>query len=270
MRIMETKYRKALSGKESRVLSELSYRNKSLFTAKDLKGHVDDPRNFLHHLIEKNWVLKIMRGVYLIVPLEAGEGGAAAYTLHSFAIGAVLVEPYYIGYWSALNFHGMTDQVPTSVYIATTKSRHSREILSTKFVFVKIHPKKMFGTEEVEIEKMRVLVSSNEKTVIDCLDHPEYSGGLEEVAKSIYFAKDELDTKKIVDFAKKIGNTAVVKRLGYLAEVFEWEEYLELLSRVKLKSGYSFLDPTLPKKGHIKERWKLVVNVSIDPARWTQ
>lgn len=270
MRVMEIKYRKALSERESRILSELSYQNKTIFTLNDIKGIVKDSRNFLHHLIEKNWILKVRRGTYIIAPLEAGEEGASAYTLHSFAIASILTKPYYIGYWSALNYHGLTDQVPSSVYIATTNLRHSREILNIRFVFVKIRPRKMFGTDEIEIENRKITISSPEKTVIDCLDHPEYGGGIEELAKAIYFAKDELDAKKIVDYAKKIGNTAVIKRLGYIVERFGWDEYLNLLSNVKLKSGYAVLEPHILKKGNIKEKWKLIVNVPIDPKRWTQ
>jgi predicted transcriptional regulator of viral defense system len=270
MRKLETKYRKALSEKESRILSELSYKNKGLFTVADLKEYVADPRNFLHHLVEKNWILKIRSGVYLIAPLEAGEGGASTYTLHSFAIASVLVKPYYIGYLSALNFHGLTDRVPPSVYVATTKFRHPKEILGTRFVFIKIHQRKMFGIDEIEIEKMPIRISAPEKTIIDCMDHPEYCGGIEEVAKAFYFSRDELDTRNVVDYAVKIGNAAVIKRLGYIAEVFGWNDYLRYLSAVKLKSGYSYLDPRLPKKGAIREKWKIIVNASIDPKRWEQ
>jgi predicted transcriptional regulator of viral defense system len=221
-------------------------------------------------LIEKNWILKIRRGTYVIAPLEAGEKGAAAHTVHSFVIASLLTKPYYIGYWSALNYHGLTEQTPTFVYVATPNKREPRDILDTHFVFVKIHPRKMFGTEETEIEKRKVTISSPEKTIVDCLDLPEYCGGTEELAKALYFSKDELDVKKVVDYAKKIGNTAVVKRLGYICEVFGWDDYLKLLFSVRLKSGYSMLDPTHPREGRIKERWKLLINASIDPKRWTR
>lgn len=267
---MEIKYRRALSERESRVLSELSYRNKGVFTLNDLSEFVKKPKNFLHHLIEKNWILKARRGIYIIAPLEAGAGGASSYTIHSFAIASVLVQPYYIGYWSALNYHGLTDQIPGVVYIATSKLRHPRNILDTKFVFVKIHPRKMFGTNEIEIEKMKVSISAPEKTIVDCLDHPEYAGGLDEVAKAFYFAKKELNAEKIIEYAKKIGNSAVIKRLGYITEVFGWHDYLSLLSSTKIKSGYSLLDPTIPKTGHILEKWKIVVNIAIDPKKWLQ
>lgn len=236
----------------------------------DLRGLVSDPRNFLHHLIEKRWILKIRRGVYAIAPLEAGKEGASAYTLHSFVLGSLLARPYYIGYWSALNYHGLTEQTPPSVYVATTKPKNSRHILDTKFIFVTIPERKMaFGIKQVEIEKRKIRISSPEKTVVDCLDHPEHCGGIEEIAKSLYFSKDELDIKKMVQYAKKIGNSTVIKRLGYIAELFGWADVLQLLSSIPLKSGYSALDPTRPRGGKIKERWKIMINAPVDPKRWT-
>ncbi len=230
---------------------------------------VKNPKDFLDHLSRKKWLLKIRRGVYAVVPLEAGEKGADSYTLHSLVIGSLLTETYYIGYWSALNYHGMIEQTPPSVYIATPRPRNSRTLLDTHFVFVTVRPHKMFGIEETEIEGRTVKISSPEKTVVDCLDHPEHCGGTEEVAKAIYFSMKSLDPKKVAEFAKMIGNSAVLKRLGYISEAFKWNECLDELGQVRLKSGYSMLDPTRPRSGHIRERWKLVVNADLDPARWT-
>lgn len=65
------------------------------------------------------------------------------------------MKPYYIGYWSALNYHGLTDQTPLAVYIASTKPRNSRRILNAEFRFVKILARKMLGTEDAEIEKRK-------------------------------------------------------------------------------------------------------------------
>ncbi len=269
-RISITKYRRTLSDNESKVLTELSYKNKKIFTLDDLKGLVDKPKNLLDQLTRKKWILKIRRGVYAITPLEAGENGADSYTMHSFVIGSLVTKPYYIGYWSALNYHGLTEQTPASVYIAVPKPKNSRTILDVRYVFVTIPPRKMFGTDEIEIEKRKVTISSVEKTLVDCLDHPEHCGGLNEVTRALYFSRDELDAEKIVEYAIKIGNTAVIKRLGYICETFGWKNYLQILSNAKLKSGYSMLDPTRPKTGHIVERWKIKVNASIDPKRWTQ
>ncbi|MDG6995939.1 MAG: type IV toxin-antitoxin system AbiEi family antitoxin domain-containing protein [Nitrososphaerota archaeon] len=264
------KYRHSLSDRESKILSNLSYSGKSVFTLEDIKRLVKDPKNVLDSLRRKKWILKIKRGVYAIAPLEAGEKGSESYALHSFTIASFLVEPYYIGYWSALNYHGLTDQTPPAVYVVTTKPRNSRRVLNTQFKFVTIPKRKLFAVEKVEIEKRKINISSREKTIADCLDHPEHAGGVEEVAKAIYFASRnaELDFNRLVDYSRKLGNSAVLKRLGFIAEALSIKELSSLLSGAKLASGYSVLDPLLPKKGKIRERWKILVNTSIDPERW--
>jgi len=265
---MITLYSRTLSEKEAKVLSSLSYAGKTIFTTKDLKEFTDNPKNLLDWLVRKKWLLKIKNGTYLITPLEAGEKGAANYTLHSFIIASVLVEPYYIAYGSALNYHGLTDQTPSTVYIATTKPRNSKTILNTKFRFVTIPPHKMFAIEETTVENRKTKISSIEKTLIDCLDHPEHCGGIEEVAKALFFAKNEIDQTKLVQFAQKLGNKTVLKRLGYLSETICLETALELLLRLPLSAGYSLLDCSVKTRGPIIEKWKLVLNVIIDPSKW--
>lgn len=263
-------YRRTLSDRESKILSSLSFSGKSIFIVKDIEQYVANTKNLLDSLARKKWILKVKKGVYVIVPFEAGESGAAGYTVHSFVIASLLVKPYYVGYLSALNHHGLTDQTPPSVFIATTKPRNSRRILDVDFRFVTIPTRKMFGTEEAEIEKRKVKASSVEKTIVDCLDHPKHCGGVEEVAKAIYFSKDEIDFRKVVAYAVKLGNTAVLKRLGYLAETMNFEDWVRIVSKARLREGYALLDPTLPKKGKIRERWKLIINTPIDPRRWSR
>jgi predicted transcriptional regulator of viral defense system len=263
-------YRHTLSDREAKILSSLSYRGRTIFTGDDLKELTPNPKNLLDGLSRKKWVLKIRNGVYAIVPFEAGELGSASYTLHSFLIASFLIKPYYIGYWSALNHHGLTDQTPMAVYIATTRPRNSKTILDTRFRFVTIPRRKMFGVDEIEIENRMIRISSREKTIVDCLDHPEHCGGVDEVAKALYFARDEIDCKKLIQFAARIGNNAVLKRLGYIAEALRLDGCSALLASFTLKSGYSMLDPTVRARGKIRERWKLILNIPIDPARWSR
>ena len=262
--------RKSLSAREARILSDLSYRGKGIFTLEDIKEYDKKPKKLLYNLSKKNWILKIKKGLYMIVPLEAGELGARSYTVHSFVIASHLIDPSYISHWSALNYHGLTEQTPPAVYITTTKPRNRKNILDIEFVFVTVHERKMFGTTEVKVENSPVKISTPEKTMVDCLDHPEHCGGIEEVAKAIYFEHKNLDFKKIVDMMRKMGNRTIIKRLGYLLERLGLHEYDNLLTGLKISKGYSCLDPKLPKKGKINERWKLRVNIKIDPEQWAR
>ena len=252
------------------MLSDLSYKGHIFFTPKDLQVYDNNSRSLIDNLSRKKWILKIRNGVYLIVPLEAGKRGAENYTIHSFSIASVLADPYYIGYLSALNFHGLTDKTSSIVYVAAQDPHRSRIILDTKIKFITVTPRKFFGIVATNIENQQVLLSSREKTIVDCLDRPAYCEGVEEIARAIYFGKKELDFAKLVSMSKKLGNGAVLKRLGHISDRLNIRQLIRLMEHINVSSGYSLLDPTVKRKGKIIEKWKIVANVNIDPKKWTQ
>ena len=96
------------------------------------------------------------------------------------------------------------------------------------------------------------------------MDHPEYCGGMLEVAKSLWNAKEEVSIEKIAGYAERMGNSAIVKRLGYLVESLGVDVDLEVLSKLRgmISQGMSALDPARPKKGMYNTRWNLLLNIS--------
>ena len=258
----------SLSQKEARILSDLSFRNKGIFTLEDFREYVEKPKDILYNLIEKKWILRIKQGVFLIAPLTAGELGADSFTVHTFVIASHLVQPYYISHWSALNYHGFSEQTPSSVYVSSTKPRNKKRILDTNFIFVTLSKHKMFGAMDIEIESKPIKISTPEKTIVDCLDHPEHCGGIEEVAKAIYFEQDQLDFLKILNFSKRMKNKTIIKRLGYLIDLLHITEQASILDFEALSKGYSKLDPKSPIKGKFNEKWKLHINVNINQDQW--
>jgi len=59
------KYRESLSRREARILSDLSYRGKEIFTLEDIKEYDKNPKGLLYNLSKKNWILRIKRGARL-------------------------------------------------------------------------------------------------------------------------------------------------------------------------------------------------------------
>ena len=267
-RITTKDVRRTLSDRESKVLTDLSFRNKHVFTLDDIRLLIKNPKNILESLVRKKWIINIRRGIYAIVPLSAGKKGSGSYTFHDFFIGSLLTQPYYVGYLSALNRHGFTEMVPNRTYIATTKSKVNTRILNVNIHFVTIQPHKMFDLNTLKIEGRQINISSPEKTFIDCLDHPQHAGGIDEVAKALYFSHDELDLKKLANFAIQIKNTAVIKRLGYLSELFELNECLEILSKAYISKKYLPLEPFVKELGETVKKWQLGVNVELNPESW--
>lgn len=261
-----TQNKGGLSPQETRLLSKLSSQGKNIIKIKDIEETLgcsyQNARRIVSDLTNKKWLERLESGKYLIIPLEAGEKGE--FTEHEFIIASKLVDPYYIGYLSALNFHGFTEQVPYTVFVATTKQKDSFELHGMNYQFVTLTEDKFFGAKEYAIGDKRVKISTPEKTVIDCLDHLEHSGGLEQVSKAFSDFEENFSQKRLVEEALKLGNGAVVKRLLYLLQIFEVDLEDELKGRLRSKftEGYSPLDPTKPARGPYKEKWGLRLNVT--------
>jgi len=263
-------YRKGIGKKEALLLSELARQNKPVFTAAEAKKVLgENPYITLHNLKRKKWILTIKGGLYAIVPLDIGAKGAESFIVHDFVIASHLVRPYYVGMWSALNYHGLSDQIPAAVFVCTTKAKKPVRVLNAEFVFVQLSKAKFVGMEKAVIEGREVNMSDRNKTMVDCLDHPEHAGGIDEVAKAVYFNHEELDFAKIREYSLKTKNVAVFKRLGLILEAEGLlDKYASVLDSVTLTEGYPALDKLGPKKGKYSEKWKLLVNVDINPKRW--
>ncbi len=270
--------RQGLSKTESFLLSSLASKGKSIFTMRDIISELDCSydyaKNIAKVLAKKKWTINLKRGTYLIVPLSAGVD--AKYTEHEFIIASHLVSPYYIGYWSALNFYNMTEQTPLTVFIATTKRAKSRTIMDVRYRFITLDKKKFFGFSSISLGSDRVNISDREKTIADALDHPEYCGGMAEVAKCISNARDSISIEKVLEYAQRMGNSTIIKRLGFLLDILDIR-YLELYPRMMgmISPGMSILDPTIrprqDSKGKYNTKWNLLVNVPKDSlVSWKQ
>jgi predicted transcriptional regulator of viral defense system len=237
------------------LLDELS--KKKAFTIEDAEqishANKDVLKVILSRLEKKGWIERIEKGKYIIIPLGAEKG---KYTLHEFVLGSYLVDPCIISYWSALNYYGFTEQIPRTVFIQTTSRKKHQEvtIFGIPYKIIRIKEEKIFGTKKEWFEETKISLTNREKTIIDCLDKPQYAGGIIEVAKAL--RSEEYDKKTLVKYAKKINNTGVIRRLGYICDFLQISIHLpEIKTRNYLK-----LDPILPESNELNAKWNLIIN----------
>ena len=108
-----------------------------------------------------------------------------------------------------------------------------------------------------------MVVSDIERTVIDGLRHPAFAGGIAEVAKGLWMKRDSLKSDRLVDYARRLGVGAVVRRLGYLLEHYSLADAAALQPlRGMLTATYQRLDPLLPAEGTFLSSWRLQLNVT--------
>lgn len=211
-------------------------------------------RVILSRMEERGFIERIEKGKYMIIPLGSEKG---KYTLHEFVIGSYLVDPSAISYWSALHYYGMTEQIPNTVFVQTPtrKKKSLINVFGVNYRIVRVKREKQYGLRKEWIEETPVNITDKEKTIIDCLDKPQYSGGIIEVAKAL--KTGSLNQQRLSEYALKIGNYAVVRRLGYLSERMG----LKLNLPPPKSKKYLQLDPKMPPIGFNDPKWRLVINL---------
>ena len=130
-----------------------------------------------------------------------------------------------------------------------------------------VSEKTMFGLKPVWIGQVKVSVSDPTRTMIDMLSDPQLGGGIRPTADMFinYLKSEDKNVALLIEFAKRLGNGAVYKRLGFLLERFAPEEKNEINAcKSQLTSGNAKLDPKL-NRDRLITRWKLWI-----PESWTK
>jgi predicted transcriptional regulator of viral defense system len=208
--------RQGLSTRESRLLSRLAGAGHQIISIDDIETTLGVPSNTAREiesrLTEKGWLDRLFPGTYLILPLAAGE--EAMYTTHEYLIAAHVTEPMYIGYYSALSHHGLTEQVPRTVYVVTSTRAQSREIHGVPYRVTTVTERKFFGTELISIDGTTVQISDKEKTLVDCADHPEFCGGIRVLANAMRAADEQgCAWETVGEYLERLDNGAATKRI---------------------------------------------------------
>lgn len=269
---------KTLGAQAANLVTELHERGKTLFSLTDVEELTGlspkSARNFAATLVSRGVATRLKPGLFILVPFELGR--EREYFGNPYIIARELAgDPnYYISYASAMDVHQMTTQPQFVVYTSSPKAVRPRDVLGTEFRFVRCQKTSVFGVKEHWITKTdKVRVSDLERTVIDGLSRPEYCGGITEVAKGLSMRRDDMDASRLVDYAIRLKIGAVIRRVGFLLELFEMDKANETIRlQEKLTNSYEVLDPLLPNEGKHISRWKLRLNVDpeeIEAARST-
>lgn len=196
----------------------------------------------------QGWLTRVRRGLYVPVPLESPTADLPLDD--SWVIADRLFAPCYIGGWSAAAHWGLTEQLFRPVLVVTTRRPRARRVEARGAVFLlrTADEKAMFGLKPIWRGKVKVNVSDPSRTVLDLLDTPTMGGGIRSVLDILksYFGSENRDPRLLVEYADRLGNKAVFKRLGFLATIcLPNEKELIAECRKRLSAGNAKLDPKL-------------------------
>jgi len=223
-------------------------------------------RRFLSYLSSRGWLSRVRRGLYTVVPLGAEQ--PSEWREDPWVVAVSVFSPCYIGGFSACEHWSLTEQIFRDIVVVTARTLRARrmEVQGTPFL-LKMRPRgKLFGTRSVWRGEIKVQVSDPTRTVVEILDDPALGGGIRHVSQVLkaYLEGEHRDEGKLFEYAERLGNRTVFKRLGYLVEALGIEApNLSRRCRDLKSAGLTFLDPALRARGKIDKRWNLRVNVQV-------
>jgi predicted transcriptional regulator of viral defense system len=224
-------------------------------------------RRLAAYLAARGWLSRVRRDSYTTVPL--GATSPKQWREDPWVVAAKTFAPCYLGGWTACEHWGLTEQIFREIIVFTTRRvRHRQEeIQGTRFCVKVVTAARMFGLVDVWRAQNQVKVSDSTRTIVDLLNDPVVGGGMRQVADVLrnYFEGTFRNDDQLADYAARIGNRAVFKRLGYLLETLEIRSAkLTELCAKQMSTGISLLDPSGKLTGPILNRWGLRVNVNLN------
>jgi predicted transcriptional regulator of viral defense system len=214
---------------------------------------------------EQGWLRRVGRGLYVPVPLDLA-GSVQVVEDPWVLVPTLFGSKSYIGGWTAAHHWELTEQLFTETVVFTTRRVTQKRVNAQGVTFLLHHisEKKLFGEKAVWRGTTRVSVSDPARTLVDMLALPEVGGGIDHVADCVatYLKSASANRTLLVKCADRLGNGAVFKRLGFLADTFIHDQALATACRERLTQGYAQLDPSLSAPRLITA-WRLWV-----PQRW--
>lgn len=218
-------------------------------------------------LAEKNRILRIRSGFFVIVPLEYRSAGVLPAEWFVDDLMAYLEQPYYVGLLSAASLHGAAHQQPQQFQIVTTVPQREvrKKGLAIRFFF-----KTGFNATpiaKIKVQTGHITVSSPEATAFDLIRYARSIGGLDRTITVLQELGESMNSGRLIAAIKAEGSMVCAQRLGWLMEkAGHGKLVLKMASLIADHNPpFTRLDPSLPAGEAEKNiRWRLLINTDVE------
>ncbi len=234
---------------------------------KELKISAMAFRQAVVRLAEKNRIIRVHGGFYVIIPLEYVASGILPAEWFIDDLMQYVGQPYYVGLLSAAILHGAAHQQPQQYHVVTTKPVRETRL---KSLALKFFVKKGFSNTSVARIKAQtgfIAVSTPEATALDLVRYARSIGGLDRALTVLQELGEVLHADKLVEAAQSDGNVTYAQRLGWLLEKAGYSDLTHDLAKwiIQKKPFPAKLEPSSPIKGAtLDTRWNLLLNAVVE------
>lgn len=273
------KAQKTTESQGMRLLRQLFLRGNRIFNMQNVVAAAtlekiphNQIRKILSNLAKHKRILRLRRGIYVSIGLLPETN------VHPFVISAYLIQPSAISHWSALQHHGLTEQIPQIITASTPKKfvtpsmrsknidakikKHAWEIEGIRYEYINVTQKHFFGLEKIWIDEFfHVNITDKERTLLDVFIYPKMFGGIGEALGILENALPSINIEKLVQYAIQYEKKSVAKRLGWALDYFGVaNKYLIPLLKIPI-NYFCRLDPSEAAIGEYDKRWMIQNNL---------
>lgn len=217
----------------------------------DLGDSISNLNDLAENLCHKGLLRRIERGKYSRPQFN-----------DPYVLGTYISKDGVVAYWSALHLHGLTDRFPNKVFVKTSRRKRNTTLFGTPIHFVTVAKKKLPGTITHGYGDRTFEITNPEVTFLDCFDQPRYAGDLTDLLRAFYQAK--LDPEILIAKAKQYNKASVIKRIGYLSELYNKQELAPFIdfARENLGKKFTLIEPGGEENGAFNSIWMLRMNIT--------
>lgn len=192
-----------------------------------------------------------------------------------------------LSHLSALVFHGLTNELPKGITamvpvdgmgellplgteprdwegLPLVRGRTPDRILGRPVTWSQVKSERFFGLGVYQPRGYPVRVTTPERTLLDGLQTPESSGGIENVLRAWALARDTLDLDVLIHAVDRFDIAVQRQRAGFILEELGLSHpRLEQWQDMARRGGSSKLVASTPYAPHHSERWSLSLNAPI-------
>ena len=223
----------------------------------------------LVRLIDKQEIISLRKGFYLIIPPRYSKTGHLPIQLYIDKLFKSLNRNYYLGFYTAANFHGAAHQQPQKDYVMIANPMLkdiAKKTYNIQFICASNWPE-----GNVELKKSDAgyfAVSSPALTAADLIHHHNKLGGINRILPVIEELTEAITLADLEQLLKWYPNTSTLQRMGLLIEELVGAPILTdaIKQHIDKRNYYPVLMSPMKnrKPGAVNNTWKVDVNVELE------
>ena len=231
-----------------------------IFQKKDVVALTNDEntaKELLRRYKKDGLISQVRRNLYVVTDLATKASSASKYE-----IGSQITPTSYLSYHAALEYHGLAHQVFYEVMVSSKERFNNFEYDGISYIYSE--SKSNVGVIIPPTDTL-IRVTDLERTVLDCINRIDLSGGLEEMIECFALIT-YMNENKLQDYLKLFNKQVLYQKTGFVLSYFQKEMKLsdDFLRFCKSKIGKSirYLTGREGSNSYFKE-WKLYAPTNI-------